>query len=256
MPASTSGPTEPKAPDLGSACGNAITPFPAGPERAPSPEWSVDRPSLPRTARRRYPGPRACGSRSAPARPPSAADGPSSPPSCPRAPPAASTSPAAPAGPRPGRSPPANRADRAAPPRAPGPPHVRQAERLDGLVEERGPPQQRLDQGDAQVRARDRQHQAGQAGPANRCRTTVDAVRDRLSPSSAQFTRCRSQSRGTSRGPIRPRTTPSVASRSAYRSACGSASENTPRAASGAEGVSRETSDVRFGPTLGGSTTT
>ena len=43
-------------------------------------------------------------------------------------------------------------------------PHVRKPELVDHLLQERRAAQQRLDQGDLQVRAGDRQHQAGQAG--------------------------------------------------------------------------------------------
>ncbi len=58
-----------------------------------------------------------------------------------------------------------------------------------------------------------------------------------------QLSTCRSQSLGASRGPISPRSTPAVASSSTYRSARGNRSdENALRAASGVEGVSRETS--------------
>src|SRR3546814_4058927 len=66
------------------------------------------------------------------------------------------------------------------------------------------------------------------------------------SPRTAQLSRWRSHSRGTSRGPISPRTTPSVANEAAYASIRGSRADgNTPRADSGvagsAGGVSRET---------------
>ncbi len=60
-------------------------------------------------------------------------------------------------------------------------------------------------------------------------------------PSSAQLIRCRSQSLGTSRGPINPRRTPSRVRIPANCSADGRVCENTPTAASGARGVSRET---------------
>ena len=66
-------------------------------------------------------------------------------------------------------------------------------------------------------------------------------------PNMAQFSRCRSQSRGTSRGPIRPRTTPCSASRWANCSASAKECGNTPSATVGAAGVSRETGSITSG---------
>ena len=114
------------------------------------------------------------------------------------------------------------------------------------LVEERGPAQQRLHQRDPQVRPGDRQHQPGQA----RARADVGTRSRRggtSSPSTAQLSRCRSQSRGTSRGPIRPADARrrSPAARRTARPAAARSDANTLRAASGAEGVSRETSLTR-----------
>ena len=67
---------------------------------------------------------------------------------------------------------------------------------------------------------------------------------------SAELTRCRSQSRPTSRGPIRPRRTPSEANSAAYCSirawrSAGKSAAST--AGSGGGGVSRETSAIRPG---------
>ena len=136
---------------------------------------------------------------------------PSSPPARPSGPPAASTSPAAgPAERPPARSP---RRTCAAPCSTSARPRttstLRQLQRGHDLLEERGPAQQRLDQGH-RAGPGARSPAPGRAGRRpSRCRTTV-ASSGISSPSSAQFTRCRSQSRGASRGPIRPRTTPSV----------------------------------------------
>ena len=116
------------------------------------------------------------------------------------------------------------------------------AEVRDHLLEEGGPPQQRLDQGHAQVGAADRQHEPGQAGPA----PDVATVRRSATSvgSTAQLRRCRSHSRGTSRGPISPRSTPRVASSSAYRSASGSRQRTPPppRRAAGVFHVKRRRS--------------
>ena len=71
----------------------------------------------------------------------------------------------------------------------------------------------------------------------SRCRTPW-RPRGISSASTAQFSRCRSQSRGASRGPISPRTTPSVASSSAYRSASAQPlGRRTPPAPPGAAAV-------------------
>ena len=121
-------------------------------------------------------------------------------PVCPAAPPRAksTTSYDAGADPRPGH----------------GRPRVVEAELLDRLLEEGGAPEQRLDERDLEIRANDREHDPGQAGAGadvgDRRRPPGSTARGR-----AQFSRCRSHSRGTSRGPIRPRRVPSVASSSA-----------------------------------------
>ena len=65
----------------------------------------------------------------------------------------------------------------------------------------------------------------------------------------AQFSRCRSHSRGTSRGPIRPRSVPSVASSSAYAASRTAARGNSFSTSGG--GVSRETGSVTSRPDPG-----
>ena len=86
--------------------------------------------------------------------------------------------------------------------------------------------------------------------PAPEPRSTSEAPGASSDVSARQLSTCLSQSLGASRGPISPRSTPAVASNSTYRSTRGSRSdENALRAASGVEGVSRETSVIE--PSLG-----
>ena len=92
---------------------------------------------------------------------------------------------------------------------------VLEAELLHRLLQERGAPEQRLDERDLEVGAHQREHDPGQAGRRCRCRRPWtppgSAARARRSSGGAGPSR-----RGTSRGPIRPRRVPSVASSSAY----------------------------------------
>lgn len=69
--------------------------------------------------------------------------------------------------------------------------------------------------------------------PAPAPTSTTSAPSGMSSSMTAQFIRCRSHSRPTSRGPISPRVTPASARRSAYRAISGVASPNSARACSG-----------------------
>ena len=137
-----------------------------------------------------------------------------------RARPAASTSRAAAPAARPrARSPRRTGARRAARRRGRGPPRPllspRSAATSSRKVVRRSSGSTRVTVRSGRAIASTRPGQAGTGADVAHRRRRPGSAR----PSSAQFTRCRSHSRGASRGPISPRTTPSVASSSAYRSA-------------------------------------
>ena len=89
--------------------------------------------------------------------------------------------------------------------------HVGEPQFGHALGQEPAAPFHGLEQGDRHIGKHHGQDQAGQPRPRAEIHERARAVCSMSSATTAQFSRCRSQSRGTSRGPSRPWATPRVA---------------------------------------------